>query len=204
MTNRRAVVMAIGVVVGLMVLGVAAIIVAGRSVVNRVGAGGRVRRVGQVMPAFEASDLQGRIWRLDDLRGKVAYVNVWATWCAPCREELPHVQELFERTRGRDDIVFLTMNVDEHEEKVAPFVAQGGYSFPVLFAREYVRGALATQGIPRNWVIDRNGVWHVDEIGFLPGGDWVAGAEEWISAALAVPAVPATAGGSSGAVPAAP
>jgi thiol-disulfide isomerase/thioredoxin len=196
--------MAIGVVLGMMVLGVAAILVAGRSVLSRAGDGGRVRRVGQAMPAFEASDLQGRTWRLDDLRGKVAYVNVWATWCGPCREELPHVQALWERTRGAGDVVFLTMNVDEKPEKVAPFVEQTGYTFPVLFAREYVRGTLGTQGIPRNWVIDRNGAWHVDEIGYHPGGDWVAGAEAWIEAARAVPVAPPATGGASGAAAAAP
>lgn len=204
MTSKRTTVLAVGLVFGLMALGVAAILLAGRTVLSRSGDGGRVRRIGQSMPAFEAKDLQGKTWRLEDLRGKVAYVNVWATWCGPCREELPHVQELFERTRGRDDVVFLTMNVDERPEKVAPFVEQGGYTFPVLFAREYVRGTLATQGIPRNWVIDRNGVWHVDEIGYRPGGDWVAGAEAWIEAARVVPVAPRAGGAASGAATAAP
>ena len=65
------------------------------------------------MPDFELVDLQGRTWRLADLKGKTAFVNVWATWCAPCRKEMPHLQRLYDRVKGRPDVVLLTMNVDE-------------------------------------------------------------------------------------------
>ena len=83
-----------------------------------------VRRVGQAMPDFELVDLQGRPWRLADLKGKTAFVNVWATWCAPCRKEMPHLQRLYERVKDRPDVVLLTMNVDEKVAEVQLFVTR--------------------------------------------------------------------------------
>jgi thiol-disulfide isomerase/thioredoxin len=143
-----------------------------------------VRRVGEAMPDFELVDLQGRTWRLADFRGKTAFVNVWATWCAPCREELPHLQRLYDRVKDRPDVVLLTMNVDEKAPAVRPFVTRNAYTFPVLPAYDYVRKTLATTGIPRNWVIDADGVWRFDEVGYRAGrGDWVAHAERMIEEA---------------------
>ena len=143
-----------------------------------------IRRVGQQMPAFELVDLQGRSWRLADLKGKTAFVNVWATWCQPCRQELPHLQKLYERVKDRPDVVLLTMNVDETRSNVQPFVTTNGYTFPVIPAHGYVRKTLATTGIPRNRVIDANGVWRFDEVGYRDGeGDWVANAERLIEEA---------------------
>lgn len=143
-----------------------------------------VRRVGQAVPPFELADLQGRTWRLTDLKGKTAFVNVWATWCAPCRKELPHLQRLYERVKDRPDVVLLTMNVDEKVSEVQPFVAKNAYTFPVIPAHEYVRKTLTTTGIPRNWVIDAGGVWRFDEVGYRDGeDDWVANAERMIEEA---------------------
>jgi thiol-disulfide isomerase/thioredoxin len=155
----------------------------------RPGSGGEprpVRRVGEAMPDFELRALDGRIWRRADLAGKVAFINVWATWCGPCRQELPLVQRLHDRLRDRPDVVLVAMNVDEDPEKVAPFVTGHGYTFPVLFAHAYVRETLATRGIPRNWVVDRSGVWRSDEIGFDEdrAERWVGDAEAMIAAAL--------------------
>lgn len=143
-----------------------------------------VRRVGQAMPDFELVDLQGRTWRLADLKGKTAFVNVWATWCAPCRKEMPHLQRLYDRVKDRPDVVLLTMNVDEKVAEVQPFVTRNGYTFPVSPAYDYVRKTLATTGIPRNWVIDADGIWRFDEVGYRDGeGDWVANAERMIEEA---------------------
>jgi thiol-disulfide isomerase/thioredoxin len=147
------------------------------------------QRVGETMPDFELRALDGRTWRRADLAGKVAFVNVWATWCGPCRQELPLLQQLHERLANRADVVLVAMNVDEDADKVAPFVAERGYTFPVLYAHDYVRKTLATRGIPRNWVIDADGVWRADQIGFdeAHAGSWVGDAETAVAAALARP-----------------
>jgi peroxiredoxin len=155
----------------------------GRKVITLGGrtAPGPVRRVGQTMPDFELLDLQGRTWRLADLKGKIAFINVWATWCGPCCSELPHLQRLYDGVKERRDVVLLTMNVDEKASEVEPFMRRNGYTFPVIPAYDYVRKTLATVGIPRNWVIDQNGVWRFDEIGYREGdGDWVANAQRMI------------------------
>jgi thiol-disulfide isomerase/thioredoxin len=183
MSRQRAAVTAVVVLLVLVVASFVAI----RLVVPHLSDGPEpVQRVGETMPDFELRDLAGRTWRRADLAGKVAFVNVWATWCGPCRQELPLLQQLHERLRDRPDVVLVAMNVDEEAEKVAPFVAEHGYSFPVLFAHDYVRGTLATRGIPRNWVVDRSGVWRSDEIGFdeRHAERWVDDAEAAVAAAL--------------------
>lgn len=121
---------------------------------------------------FALLDLQGRSWSPDDLKGRLAVVNVWATWCGPCREELPFVQKLHERLRERPEVLLLTLNIDENPSAVEPFVKEKGYTFPVLFAEEYVRKVLADEiSIPRTWLVDRDGVIRQEFIGFGPEGD---------------------------------
>ncbi len=183
MSRQRAAVTAVVVLLVLVVASFVAI----RLVVPRLSDGPEpVQRVGETMPDFELRGLDGRTWRRADLAGKVAFVNVWATWCGPCRQELPLLQQLHERLEGRPNVVLVSMNVDEEPGKVAPFVAEHGYTFPVLFAHAYVRTQLATRGIPRNWVVDRSGVWRADEIGFeeADAERWVNDAEARIAAAL--------------------
>jgi thiol-disulfide isomerase/thioredoxin len=188
---------AVAVLIVVLAVGLTTVWLVGRKVITREGktAPDPVRRVGQTMPGFELVDLEGRTWRLSDLKGRTAFVNVWATWCEPCRKELPHLQKLYDGVKERPDVVFLTMNVDEKPSEVQPFIRTHGYTFPVILAYDYVRKTLATVGIPRNWVIDQNGVWRFDEIGYREGdGDWVANAQRMIEEVLATQ-------GSSGSAP---
>ena len=102
------------------------------------------------LAAFELTDLQGRNWSLADLKGKVAFINVWATWCGPCREELPYVQKLSEQLKGRNDVLVLTLNTDEEVGKVEPFMKEKKFTFPVLLGQAYADGN-GVNSIPRNW-----------------------------------------------------
>ena len=139
---------------------------------------------GKTMPAFSLVDLEGRTWTQADLAGKTAFINVWATWCPPCRKEMPDLQAFWERVRSRPDVVLLTMNVDEDVPLVAPFVKEHGYTFPVLLARGFVRDQLKVQGIPRNWVLDGSLVWRTDQIGLpMTLRSWGSWAEARIAAA---------------------
>jgi thiol-disulfide isomerase/thioredoxin len=116
---------------------------------------------------FDLQALDGKRWTLEDLKGKVAFVNVWATWCGPCREELPEVQKLCERLRDRKDVVLLTLNVDTDVGLVAPFLANKKYSFPALLADAYIRDLWKDSlSIPRNWIFDRAGVVRYEQTGF--------------------------------------
>jgi thiol-disulfide isomerase/thioredoxin len=118
------------------------------------------------------SDLQGRIWKLESLKGKVVFVNIWATWCVPCQQELSNLQGLYERVKGRSDIQVITFNVDEEVGKVAPFVRAKGYTFPVLFAKDYLNSLHIDSAIPRNWIFDPQGKLLLEHEGFEPDPQW--------------------------------
>lgn len=120
-------------------------------------------KVTKAMPSFELSDLSGKNWRLKDLQGKTVLIISWATWCAPCREELPHLEKFYEKIKNRSDIQVLTLSVDENPGTLAPFMKKAGYTFPVLpaYSIEEIRGL-----VPQTWVVDPHGVWQWSQRGF--------------------------------------
>jgi thiol-disulfide isomerase/thioredoxin len=129
------------------------------------------QRPARTMPPWELSDLSGRTWRLTGLKGKIVFINVWATWCMPCREELPYLQQLYERVKERPDVRLLTFNVDREPGLVGPFMKQMGYTFPVLLADDYVGHLISDLSIPRNWIVDSNGNWVWQTIDLNPA-EW--------------------------------
>lgn len=125
------------------------------------------------LPEFELTDLEGRKWSGADLKGKVAFINFWATWCGPCREELPFVQKLREQLKDRKDVVVLTLNTDEEVGMVQPFMKENKFSFPVLLGQAYADGQ-GINSIPRNWVVSLDGKIAFEGIGFGGSGeDWM-------------------------------
>ena len=84
------------------------------------------------LPEFKLKDLKGRTWTLSDLKGKVTLINVWATWCAPCRVELPYVQRLHKALENVPGLQVLTLNLDEDPNLVPGYMQAGGYTFPVI------------------------------------------------------------------------
>jgi thiol-disulfide isomerase/thioredoxin len=107
------------------------------------------------LPAFSLVDLGGKTWTLADLNGKATLINVWATWCGPCRAEHTEFQKLYDSIKDRSDIAIMSLNVDEEEGLVAPYMAENHYTFPVLFG-ERVLEAVSGEGgvaIPQNWFV---------------------------------------------------
>ncbi len=105
---------------------------------------------------FTLKDLHGNTWILKDLRGKVVIVNFWATWCPPCRKEMPDLEKLYTRFRDRGLLVLAIS--DEEAAKVEPFVAKGGFTFPVLLdPGSKAHEAFDVGGIPKSFVFDRQG-----------------------------------------------
>ncbi|MGA9980456.1 MAG: TlpA disulfide reductase family protein [Candidatus Sulfotelmatobacter sp.] len=105
---------------------------------------------------FTLSDLQGKSWRLKDLQGKVVLVNFWATWCPPCRKEMPDLQSLYIRFREQG-LVVLAIS-DEDAAKVTPFIVERAITYPVLIdPGRKVNGLFQIEGIPKSFVYDRNG-----------------------------------------------
>jgi thiol-disulfide isomerase/thioredoxin len=132
------------------------------------------------LPEFDLTDLEGRKWTLADLKGKVAFINFWATWCSPCRAELPFVQKLREQLKDRKDVVVLTLNTDEEVGKVEPFMKENKFTFPVLLGQAYA-DSQGINSIPRNWVVSLDGKVMFEGIGFGSEGEqWMKRAAELI------------------------
>ena len=105
---------------------------------------------------FTLTDLKGQSWHLRDLRGKVVLVNFWATWCPPCRKEMPDLQALYDKYKDRGFVV-LSIS-DEEAAKVSPFVAERKITYPVLLdPGRKVNTAFVVEGIPKSFVYDRDG-----------------------------------------------
>jgi cytochrome c biogenesis protein CcmG, thiol:disulfide interchange protein DsbE len=85
-------------------------------------------RLGSPAPDFTLPTAEGGSLRLADLKGKPVFVNFWATWCVPCREEMPAMQALYEQYRDRG-LVILAVNMEEDETRVRRWMEQGGFTF---------------------------------------------------------------------------
>jgi len=105
---------------------------------------------------FTLTDLQGGNWHLKDLQGKVVLVNFWATWCPPCRKEMPDLQALYDKYKEQGFVVLAIS--DEEAAKVSPFIVERKISYPVLLdPGRKVNDAFVVEGIPKSFVYDRNG-----------------------------------------------
>jgi peroxiredoxin len=105
---------------------------------------------------FTLTDLQGKAWHLQDLKGKVVLVNFWATWCPPCRKEMPDLDALYNKFKDQGFVVLAIS--DEESAKVSPYIAEHKISYPVMLdAGRKVNDAFIVEGIPKSFVYDRSG-----------------------------------------------
>ena len=108
-------------------------------------------------PDFELPDLDDRLHKLSDYRGKVVVLNFWATWCPPCRYEMPSMQRGSEKTRD-ENVVFLGVNVGEDQDTVFTFLADYPVDFPLLLDRDArVIEQYPVTGLPTTYIIDPEG-----------------------------------------------
>jgi cytochrome c biogenesis protein CcmG/thiol:disulfide interchange protein DsbE len=116
--------------------------------------------VGKVAPDFALPDLGEKTVRLSDYRGKVVFLNFWATWCKPCREEMPSMEVLYKNFE-KDGLVVLAVSIDRVTTKkdIPPFVKGMSLTFPVLvdsWGQTDKRYKL--MGVPETYIIDQQGV----------------------------------------------
>jgi cytochrome c biogenesis protein CcmG, thiol:disulfide interchange protein DsbE len=108
---------------------------------------------------FKLEALDGHTVSLDSLRGKVIFLNVWATWCEPCREEMPSMQTLYEDFKSNKDFVMLAVSQDiKGRSTVAPYVEKNGFRFTILLDPENkISSSYDMSGVPETFIIDRTG-----------------------------------------------
>jgi peroxiredoxin len=114
-------------------------------------------QAGMPAPDFELTDIEGTTHRLSDYRDKVVIINFWATWCPPCRAEMPSMDRAWAQLED-EDIVMLAVNVGEDEDTIFQFTANYPVTFPLLMDRDSkVVEAWPIRGLPTTFVIDPGG-----------------------------------------------
>ena len=112
---------------------------------------------GGATPALELKDLAGRTHRLEDYRGQVVLLNFWATWCVPCRDEMPSLEQLKQKLTGRPFVV-LAVNVNEPDSRIRNFLSQLPLDFPVLLDTDgRTTKAWKIRVLPASFVIAHDG-----------------------------------------------
>jgi peroxiredoxin len=114
---------------------------------------------GHEVPDFAFPDIDGKKVSLSDHRGKVVLVNVWATWCPPCRQEMPSMQRLYEKFKG-ESFKILAVSIDsEGRQTVAPFMRKMNLTFTALLDQEEtIRPLYGITGVPESFIIDKQGI----------------------------------------------
>ncbi len=108
-------------------------------------------------PNFKLPDLSGKKIELKDYRGKVVFLNFWATWCLTCEEEMPSMENLRQKLKGKP-FEILAVSIDKEEELVAPYMKKFGLTFPALLdPKSKVAKLYRTTGVPETFVVDKNG-----------------------------------------------
>ncbi len=113
--------------------------------------------VGKVAPTFNLRTPDGQVINLADLRGQVVLVNFWATWCPPCRAEMPAIQAAYTKYQPQGFMV-LAVTADAQPSDVTDFFQVRGLSFPALLDDGQVHAAYRANGLPASFFIDRQGV----------------------------------------------
>ncbi len=144
-------------------------------VILSAGACTRSARPGSESPATAAIDFElprygsNETFRLSQARGQVVVIDVWATWCVPCREGLRIYEQLSERHRDRG-VLFIGLNVDDEPSPIAAFLRQTKVSFPIVLDRgaEIAQSLLKVQVVPTTFVLDKAGAIRHTHEGFNP------------------------------------
>jgi thiol-disulfide isomerase/thioredoxin len=102
-------------------------------------------------------DVEGNRVGLTQYEGKTVFINLWATWCPPCRAEMPHISELYKKVGSEKDIEFLMIALDDDFEKSKKYIRDKGFQFPVVHAAYGLNASLQSQAIPTTLVVNPSG-----------------------------------------------
>ena len=124
--------------------------------------------VGSVAPNFTLQDLSGNTVRLSDLKGKAVYINFWASWCPPCKDEIPELEKFYRK--NKDKVVMLAINITYKDtlNDIQKILQENNITYPILLDYDESKGAAALfgiTGVPEHFFIDKNGVLKAKGIG---------------------------------------
>jgi thiol-disulfide isomerase/thioredoxin len=115
---------------------------------------------------FDIRDMDGSTVNMSSYKGKVVFINLWATWCGPCRVEMPSIQELYNHV-DKDKIIFVMLSLDtqENQAKVTKYIREKGFSFPVFQPASQLPRQLQVGSIPTTVVIGKDGKIKMKKVG---------------------------------------
>ena len=115
--------------------------------------------IGQKAPDFRLKDINGKEVSLSSFKGKVVLLNFWATWCPPCKAEMPSMNKLYEKLKSRGFVV-IAVSTDKRPDEPKDFIANNPVGFPVLLDNDLKvsRNSYKTFMLPTTFLIDRKGV----------------------------------------------
>ncbi|MGP1444164.1 TlpA family protein disulfide reductase [Treponema sp.] len=109
------------------------------------------------LPLTSVAKLEGGSMNADAFKGKITLLNFWATWCPPCRAEMPSIERLYAQTKN-SAFQIVAVNVGERQAQVASFIEKNKYTFPIyLDESQQLSSIFAARGIPSTYIVDKNG-----------------------------------------------
>ena len=126
--------------------------------------------VGLNAPEFSLSDPSGKTYTLSELKGSVVFINFWATWCPPCIEEMPSIQNLYNGFKDKKEFRMVTILFKDDYGKAMAYLKQNNYAIPVLIdGNGKAAKAYGVTGVPETYIVDKQGVLRQKVIG---PADW--------------------------------
>lgn len=119
-----------------------------------------------VLPPFNMVDLNGKPFTLADFKGKKVFINLWASWCPPCRAEIPSIERLYSKV-DKSKAAFIMLSLDNNFETVIKFAAKNKMVTPVYYPAENLPSLFNVEGIPATFIFDENS----NLISRIEGGD---------------------------------
>lgn len=115
---------------------------------------------------FSLDAMNGGVLNFEEQRGKVIFINFWATWCAPCIAEMPSIQNLYDKFKDNPDVIFVMINVESKRSKAKKFIDKKAYSFPIYYPNaSRIPNVYSSDGIPTTYVVDKDGYIAYQKVG---------------------------------------
>lgn len=108
------------------------------------------------LPSFSMMDASGNIVNLQSFKGKKVFLNIWATWCPPCRSEIPSIEKLYKKA-DKEKAVFIMLAVDKSFDIALKYANKHNMKTPLFYPAENLPAVLYTTGIPATYIFDENG-----------------------------------------------